>query len=423
MRIQFRSYRHALQNFSRFIFIVTVSLFTVIYGFFRSKSRIPSTVVFSLTSEQVFKNSNINNLLSFLREERFQDHFRGNNPLIEVRSIKSLKPHKQMITIDAPLFLLIKCVKKSHYGSFLMNVFKSVSLLKDQELLGLKEMKKLIFDLAVFKILNHRSYPEFDLVTTNSSLKKLPPAFECPLKGRRVMVWYSTNSKPLNFRGNQQILGWDVGVVQKGVDSHLVWTKHDVDFLEKLGIVNVHAIGSVLFQAQIVAERSTFTYYITYFDVTPLAPSNNWIVGNQENFYSERNAMSDFEAIEKLSIDLMGAYGNKVKVRIKPKRTHSPRHSKKYIEQIVKGSLENHYELLSPSANLYEVISQSDLVIATPWTSPAGLAREMALDSVFFAIRASDWELPNEYEGISVINSFSELKRYVDWKILEKFNE
>lgn len=423
MRIQFRNYRRALQNFSILMFIATASLFIVTYGLFRSKSRIPSAVVFSLTSEQVFKNSNIKNLLTFLREERFQDHFRGDNPLIEVRSIKSILAHKQMITIDAPLFLLIRCVKKSHYGSFLMNVFKSVSLFKDQELLGLKEMKKLIFDLAIFKILNNQCYPEFDLVTTNSSLKKLPFAFECPLKGRRVMAWYSTNSKPMNFRGNQQILGWDVGAVQNGIDSHLVWTNHDVVFLESLGIKNAHAIGPILFQTQIVVEKSTFNYHITYFDVTPLAPSYNWILGTQENFYSEGNALGDFEAIKKLSADLMSDYGNKVKVRIKPKRTYSPRHSQKYIEQILKGSREHQIELLSSNSNLYEVISQSDLVIATPWTSPAVLAREMASDSVFFAIRAADWELPNEHEGIRVINSCSELKAYVDCKILKKLNE
>jgi polysaccharide biosynthesis PFTS motif protein len=394
----------------------------MIYGLLRIKSRIPSSVVFSLTSEQVFQSSNIKDVLTSLKEKRFQDHFRADNPLIEVRSIKSLLVRNKMITIDAPLFLLIRCVKRRHYGSLLMKVFKSVSLFRNQELLALKGMKKVVLDRAVFKILYQDLYPEFDLVTTNSTLKKLPIAFECPLKGRRVMVWYSTNSKPFNFRANQQSLGWDIGAVKNGLDSHLVWTKYDVTFLKLLGINNVHAIGPILFQTQIVAERSTHNYVITFFDVTPIAPSNNWIVRNQENIYSERDALGDFEAFKKLSADLLNSYINKVKVRIKPKRAYSPLHSKKYIDQIIESCREHQIELLSPNENLYKVISQSDLVIATPWTSPAVLAKEMGLNSVFFAIRSTDWELPTCYEGIRVIKSLSELTAYINLDIQKKFN-
>jgi polysaccharide biosynthesis PFTS motif protein len=98
-------------------------------------------------------------------------------------------------------------------------------------------------------------------------------------------------------------------------------------------------------------------------------------------------------------------------------------HSKKYIEQIIKSSREHQIELLSPNENLYKVVSQSDLVIATPWTSPAVLAKEMALNSVFFAIRSTDWELPNEYEGIRVIKSLSELTVFINLDIRKKFNK
>ena len=422
-RIQLRSYRRALQNVSVLMFLVAASLLVMIYGLFRTKSRIPSSIVFSLTSEQVFQSSNIDDVLNTLKEKRFQDHFRADNPLIEVRSIKSLLERNKMITIDAPLFLLIRCVKRSHYGFLLMNVFSSVSLFRNQEFLGLKNMKRVVLDQAVFKVLHQDFYTEFDLVTTNSSIKKLPIAFECPLKGRRVMVWYSTNSKPINFRANQQGLGWDIGAVKNGLDSHLVWTKYDVNFLKSLGIYNVYAIGPILFQTKIVAERSTNNYIITFFDVTPFAPGNDWIVGTQEDFYSERDALGDFEAFKKLSADLLKSYVNEVKVRIKPKRTYNPVHSKKYIEQIIKSCREHQIELLSPNENLYKVVSQSDLVIATPWTSPAVLAKEMALNSVFFAIRSTDWELPNEYEGIRVIKSLSELTVFINLDIRKKFNK
>ena len=422
VRIKIRR-RRILKNFTLFMFIAVASLFMVIFALFRSKSRVPSSIIFSLTSEQVFTDRGIENLFTSLKEKRFQDYFEVDNLLIEVRSIKSLLVRNNMITIDAPYFLLMRCVKINHYGLFLMKVLRSVNVFRNQELSNLQEVKSLVFDLAVYEVLHQHQYPKFDLVTTNSSLKKLPFAFECPIKGHRVMVWYSSNTKPILFRGNQQSLNWDAGAIIKGVESHLVWTNYDVVFLESLGIFKAHAIGPILFQTQIVAEKSARNYVITYFDVTPLAPSYDYIVGTQENFYSERNALRDLEAIEKLSADLNGAFANKVQVRIKPKRAYGHMHSKKYITKIMEHSHQHQIEVLSPYANLYEIVSQSDLVIATPWTSPAVLAKEMSVNSVFFAIRVADWDLPAEYEGIRVIKSLSEFTAYVNFSVQEKFNK
>jgi len=405
------------------MFIAFASLFILIFGLFRSKSRVPSSIVFSLTSEQVFTERGIEDFMTSLKEKRFQDFFEIGNLLIEVRSTKLLLVRDKFKTFDAPFFLLTRCIKIVHYRSFMIKVFRSVIRLRNQELFGLKEMKRSVFDLAVYEVLHQHLYPEFDLVTTNSSLKKLPFAFHSPIKGRRVMVWYSTNAKPMYFRGNPQILNWDVGAIRKSIDSHLVWTKHDVAFLESQGIDNAHAIGPILFQPQTVVERMKGHYVITYFDVTPLAPSYDYIVGMQENFYSEQNALSDIEAIEKLSANLRDEFSNKVKVRIKPKRAYNPMHSKKYIAKTMEYSGQHQIELLSTNANLYEVVSQSDLVIATPWTSPAALAKELATNSVFFALRVAEWDLPAEYEGIRVINSFSELLDYVNLDIQKKFKK
>ncbi len=423
MRIKIRRCCQIFKNFTLSMFIALASLFILTFGLFRSKSRVPSSIVFSLTSEQVFSERGIEDIVTSLKEKRFQDFFGVGNLLIEVRSTKSLLARDKLITFDAPFFLLTRCVKIVHYRSFVMKVFRSVIRPRGQELFGLKEVKRSVFDLAVYEVLHQHRYPEFDLVTTNSSLKKLPIAFQCPIKGRRVMVWYSTNSKPIYFRGNPQSLNWDVGAIIKGIDSHLVWTKYDVVYLESLGIHKAHAIGPILFQTQIVAEKSVRNYVITYFDVTPFAPSYDYIVGTQENFYSEPNALRDLEAIEKLSADLNGVFANKVQVRIKPKRAYSQMHSKEYITKIMEHSRQHQIEILSPYANLYEIISQSDLVIATPWTSPAVLAKEMSVNAVFFALRVADWDLPDEYEGIRVIKSLSEFMAFVNFRVQEKFNK
>jgi len=423
VKIKIRHCHRILKNFTISMFVAVVSLFILIFGICRSKSKVPSSIVFSLTSEQVFTGKSVEDLLTSLREKRFQDFFRTSNLLIEVRSIKSLLVHNKSITIDAPFFLLTRCIKKGHYRFFMMKVFRSMIMLRNQELSGLKEVKRSVFDLAVYEVLYQHLYPEFDLVTTQSSIKKLPLAFQCPVRGRRVMVWYSTNSKPMYFRGKQQRLGWDISPVKKGLDFHLVWTEYDVAFLESLGFNNSFALGPIVLQTQSLAERNNDKYVITYFDVTPIAPSNFWIRGTQENYYSEQDALGDLEAIVKLSDDLMDTFDKRVKVRLKPKRAYSSMHSKKYITKLIEYSQEHRITVIRPDSNLYEVVSQSDLVIATPWTSPAVLAKEMSLNSIFFAIRVADWHQPYEYEGIRVINSLNELTTYVNLSIQKKFNK
>ena len=114
VRIKIRR-RRILKNFTLFMFIAVASLFMVIFALFRSKSRVPSSIVFSLTSEQVFTDRGIEDLFTSLKEKRFQDYFEVDNLLIEVRSIKSLLVRNNMITIDAPYFLLMRCVKINHY--------------------------------------------------------------------------------------------------------------------------------------------------------------------------------------------------------------------------------------------------------------------------------------------------------------------
>lgn len=418
--VHFRSYLISLHNFFKSIVIAIISISILIFGLFSGKAKVPSTIVFSLTREQVLEDKNLHNLLNCLKEERFHNYFRVCNLLIEVRSIKSLLVCDKFITIDAPFYLLTRCVKKSHYSAFFMKVCRSVFVIRGRELLGLKDMKRLVFDSAVYEIFHEYMYPKIDLVTTNSSLHKLPFAFECPVKGRTVMLWYSTNSKPFKFREKLQSLVWDVDPIKAKIDLHLVWTKSDVKFLESLDIHDAYAIGPILFQPQIMAKKNIETYVITFFDIIPFTPGTAQISTTQENFYSEQNALDDLECIEKLNRLLLDAFGERIKVRIKPKRAYSSRHSKNYRSRVREYTLEQQIELLGHNVNLYEVVSESDLVLATPWTSPAVLAKEMSINSAFFTIRGTDWDLPDEYEGISVIKSLSGLWEYVNRDIQEK---
>ena len=76
---------------------------------------------------------------------------------------------------------------------------------------------------------------------------------------------------------------------------------------------------------------------------------------------------------------------------------------------------------LSASANLYQTISKSDLVLAIPFTSPALIARELEVNSLFVSIGIDGWDVPASSNGIPVIFEFDELLSYLEKEIQRKF--
>jgi polysaccharide biosynthesis PFTS motif protein len=235
------------------------------------------------------------------------------------------------------------------------------------------------------------------------------------------MLWYSTNSKPLKHRKDEISLQWNPKYISTKIDLHLVWTKFDLTFLESLGIQNVHAVGSILFQPRLIAKRDREKFVITFFDVTPYLQSVVSKLGNSANFYSEENGINDLTEFVDIAIHLKSIFRNKINIRIKPKRAYGPLHSQLYQQKIGQLTEVVGIEQLDPYSNLYLTVSESDLVLSTPWSSPCVLAKELQVDSAYFSFRGDEWDLPTEYEEIKVIQSPKELTAHLLTKIQNKF--
>lgn len=417
-----RKYFIILSNVALSILIIIPTFLAFLYGLVRVKKAFPSTILFSLTKNQILQKSRIEDLFVFLNEERFQKYFSAENLLIEVRGIRARRAGNVTLTNDVPTFLLSKCLKRTHYPALLKEVFGAILDLRHQNILNLREIKILVLDAPLYKMIHKLCCRDIYLVTTNSSLRNLPYAFQSSLRGKKYMLWYSTNSKPFVLRGQKQDIGLDLDAVSRIVDLHLVWTRYDVNFLKSLGISNAQQIGSILLQKKIFAEQRPQRFCITYFDVTPLASKMNWLSGVEENFYSEANALKDLKAIERLATFLTDEYGSIVELRIKPKRPYGSQHSKEYITKLKMNSKSQNFKILDCNSNLYKVVSESDLVVATPWSSPAVLAKELHVNSLYFAIRGKEWNLPSRYEGLRVVTSVDELIKYVSGKTKKKLD-
>jgi len=414
---------NALKQITFGVIILITTLAVTFHGSFKKKSNFPTAVIFSLSLDQVFYENSTRDLFASIGEKRFSEFFENENPLIQVRSLRTILARKRNVTIDATLNLVSNCLIRAHYPSLIKEIFKSLLTIRASKNHSLFEFKKMTLDSSFCKIIIRDDRVKIDFVTTNSMLSRLPYFFESPIKGRRVALWYSTNNEPMTFRGVPTPTNWNIDEINSRIDTHLVWTNDDVKFLKSLGISSVYSVGSILFQPKPINREKREVFTITYFDITPLSPRNYWIVGSHELFNSEANALSDLCNFIEFSNRLFEKFGHRVEVRIKPKRASSRKRSEKYIAKITEIAGKGEIKILDAGINLYQTVYESDLVIATPWTSPAILAKELSVLSVFFSTRNEDWELPPVYRGLKVLKSQPALLEFATTHIGDKFSQ
>ena len=392
------------------------------FGNLRSKSSPPSAIIFSLSNEQVFKNTNIDDLLGSLREERFANYYNAKDLLVEVRSIRLIFNRHRNLTIDAASSMVVNCLKTCWYSFLLREFFKNLSGFKRRGYKNYIGLKKAILDKSIWKTFSETMDLSLDLVTTNSTLMALPPAIESELKGRRIMLWNSTNFKIVEHKEVEINLMWDPKYIKNFIDIHLVWTKHDVDYMSSIDLVSSTSVGPIPLQPKVAIPKEMDSFLITFFDITPITSDRERALGIEQNFVSEENALSDLRSFLYSAQKLLDRYGNVVKFRIKPKRAYHKTHSKRYITEIKKANREKIVKLMSPHSNIYRCVNESDLVIAIPWSAPAILAQEVSTHPFFLATKRSDWKIPQEYNGIEVITSKDQLTQKLIILIDEKLN-
>jgi polysaccharide biosynthesis PFTS motif protein len=228
------------------------------------------------------------------------------------------------------------------------------------------------------------------------------------------MAWYSTNSKPIYAIDDSIREKVNFENIKANIDEHWVWDEDDIRFLQSEGIQNVIPLGAILFQEKILVSRSSSKFTLTYFDVTPFNGSNG--------LYSERNTIAILDNLMSLTSSLDEIYPGKFQLRIKPKRKYSKVHSKTYISKIHELSKNRCVELISPVSNLYQVVSESDFVLAIPFSSPAVLAKELGVRSAFIATGIVGWDIPVESNEISVEFQIDSLTKKIKNEMETKFS-
>jgi hypothetical protein len=292
-----------------FKIIVVLILFM---GLLRKRKLEPTAVIYSLSYEQIFHNTSPKKLIQFFEEDRFSSRADFSIPIIEIRSLKILFARSPEITYDVVIYILTSVLKKKQYLSIYKQVKEELIRLDKNLSFSLRDLKREILDKCVisnFLLFNNKKTV---FITTQSSLSRVPMMFEMARENQKIMIWYSTNSKPVYAKNDLVRANIDFKAVKANIDQHWVWDSEEVRFLESQGIQNVFALGAMIFQEKTLVSRSASEFIVTYFDVTPFNAGNN--------LYSERNTIAILENLLSLTESMEELFPGKFQLRIKPKR-------------------------------------------------------------------------------------------------------
>ena len=402
-----------LKIFRVSLFVLLVLLiFTV--GLFCKKKQAPSAVMFSLSRAQVFENATPEIISGYLQQNRFKHLGSYSDVLFEVRSMRTIFLKSNEFTFDSSIYLLFYVLKRRDYLSLFREMI-STALKNTDKKLTIQNSKRKFFDRVIWNEFFENNQKRFTMITTQSSLDILPESFNTTSRPevKRVMMWYSTNSKPINRVGEPMINPISI-VKMKEVDvEHWVWNNHEVEFLMKLGLKSVTQVGSIVFQEEKLMKKSEYSFIVTFFDVTPMKFA--------ADFYSPQITINNLNCVLSVAQRLQNEFGEYLKIRVKPKREYSKLHSQNYTKRILEAVEAGAVELLDHATNLYSAISESDIVLSVPFTSPSVIAKELDIPTFYCSFDSSDWEIPYTSSGIFVLkikeDLYTELKGLITKKL------
>jgi len=271
-----------------------------------------------------------------------------------------------MRTLKNMLMFMILTLK-DHNLSFL---FKDIAFLAAVEMLDKK------------KLIKNFIFTNSEYTTQELWLQELPAQQK---SFTTHMIWYSANSIGLEYKLGPKFFEYP-GMRLNAIEEHWVWNQENLEWIrDLLKPKKIHNIGPMMWYLDKSVKTSRVKdkpFTVLVFDVPPL--SDVHIQKNYSDliyyYYSESNVTKFIQDI----VDIMDNLKVPCIIKLKTKREVSKSHSVKYFENINQLSHEGKIKLLSPHTDLFREISDSDVCISIPYTSPGYIAEALKIPSFFY---------------------------------------
>jgi len=388
---------------------------------FRLKSRESEKkliLIYSLTKEQTIRDGSIKSLHTFLKSKGLVK-----NPdsvvLIEIRNILwGKKYEKSRTTVDIPLRIYINNFSPSLKVICWFSMCKRFFIISQEQRRNpqlILVLKEFIFDKVVYSELGSGQVKK--LITTQSNIAYQPLIFEYEnFTAKKFMIWYSSNSVPIEYK-NKKLKRFTINpsvYIDMRIDEHWVWTEEHKNYLSKYSKATILVKQSLMFYNSENLNASSKIIDVLVFDVTPM--DNTEITRN--SIFTKRECINFINEITSCVKMLNQTNSRVYRVKLKHKRGFSKNHSSDYLKFIDQKVRNFELDIIESHQNLYDLISNSKLVIGFPFTSPVVIGQELNKPSIFYC---SSKLLPRARKGQepALIQSQTSLYSYME-KVLVK---
>jgi polysaccharide biosynthesis PFTS motif protein len=326
--------------------------------------------------------------------------------------------NKKILIIQAKVF---KHIEVSNTSVILVPYPLVLLIINKIKVAGTRELlKKLIgsgskiklnpyefISIFILRILN--SYKNLDIYTTVSGVKTYPIEFYYFKMSRKYttnVLHYSQNSVELKFEDeniwpNNSMVDWEsLG------DIHWVWTKSYARYLQRFNSdIDFRAVGSITFRIPEKQLNSEKKNIITIFDVTPIAV--------QTAVFYDDDLMVNFVSDVIMIKDNNDSLKN-FQIQIKSKRQMNKKHhSANYIDFLETTQKSGKITIIPWDINPYDLIAESKLIIAIPFTSIAYIGVEMGTKTVYYYPYLRRLSNPLYSDLIDVLYGKEQLEKYI----------
>lgn len=375
-------------------------------------------LIYSLSKKQAIRNGSTKSLYIFLKSKGLVRNL-DSVVLIEIRKILWRKKYeKARTTLDIPLRIYINnfslILKVICWISMCKRFFRIMQHHRKNPQLSMV-FKEFIFDQIVYSAMDPDKTDK--LITTQSNIAYQPLVFEYEsFTAKKFMIWYSSNSVPIKYK-KEELKRFTINptvYTDMRIDEHWVWTKEHKKYLSKYSQAKILVKQSLMFYGPENLNASSKKIDVLVFDVTPF--NNTEITRN--SIYTTRESVNFINEITACVKMLNQTNQKDYRVKLKHKRRILKNHSSDYSNFIDHKVKNFEIEIISSDENLYDLISDSKLVIGFPFTSPVVIGQELNRPSIFYC---SSKLLPitHKSQKIPFIQNQTSLYSYMEKVLVE----
>lgn len=224
------------------------------------------------------------------------------------------------------------------------------------------------------------------VVLTNSNYSSQPLWARASRTYETHMVWYSQNSIPFVMKADDFTKDMP-NYRYMQLDTHWVWTPGFRQYLiERRGwMKHVEVVGPVTWHLPAaLLKQQTSTFNIVVFDVTPISDAYAESIGLLRNYYCPSTALGFLNGVLEAVASVQKSQLVECVVNLKHKRHYSITHDRGYIEAVSRLVEQGEVRLIPFDANIYSLISGSDVVVVIPYSSPSYIASTLDVPSIYF---------------------------------------